>query len=287
MVKTRHESFAGASTLHPAVSNLGQAEFARAKPGWIHPHDHDERWEMCMIHSGQVHWWVEDEVYLLGPGQIFITRPHERHGEKDSFLAVTRVTWIIFSLEAISRDPYWAQFSEVFAASGLRCVEANSDMESHFDDILKAHRQPLPHGALLTSVLMQRLLLAIHEQHKNGDNNHFSPGIGSIVEHLDTHPDETLDMQSLAHRAGLSLSVFHRRFRQETGFSPNNYRVRARIRSAQDLLIEGQSVTEVAMALGFPSSQYFASVFRKYTGLSPSAWQVRRLTGESSKEPVP
>lgn len=275
MAKTRHESFMGANILHPALSHLGQAEFERAKPGWIHPHDHDDYWEICMIHSGQVHWWVEDEVFLLGPGQIFVTRPHERHGEKDSFLAVTRVTWIIFRLETLTLDSFWSQFSKDFASSGLRCVEANPAMESHFEDILRVHRQPTPHSALMISVLMQRLLLAIHEQQKSGDKSHFSPAIRGLVEHLDTHPDEPLNMQSLAQKAGLSLSVFHRRFRSETGFSPNNYRVRARIRSAQNLLIAGKSVTEVALAMGFPSSQYFASVFRKYTGLSPSEWQQK------------
>jgi AraC-like DNA-binding protein len=39
----------------------------------------------------------------------------------------------------------------------------------------------------------------------------------------------------------------------------------------------GCRVTTLAHTLGFSSSQYFATVFRRFTGLTPSAYQVRTV----------
>ena len=41
---------------------------------------------------------------------------------------------------------------------------------------------------------------------------------------------------------------------------------------ARQLLLEGRSVTDVAMELGFSSSNYFSSVFRRYTAMSPTQY---------------
>lgn len=40
----------------------------------------------------------------------------------------------------------------------------------------------------------------------------------------------------------------------------------------RQLLLEGRSVTDIAMELGFSSSNYFSSVFRRYTAMSPTQY---------------
>lgn len=42
----------------------------------------------------------------------------------------------------------------------------------------------------------------------------------------------------------------------------------------------GQSVTEIAMTLGFSDSSAFAKAFRRWTGLSPSGYQESRRTSD-------
>jgi AraC-like DNA-binding protein len=78
----------------------------------------------------------------------------------------------------------------------------------------------------------------------------------------------------LAEVARLSQSRCKIRFRQETGVPPAEYWLRKKIEKAADLL-RTRSVTEVAYALGFSSSQYFATAFRRYTLASPSQFRDR------------
>ena len=58
--------------------------------------------------------------------------------------------------------------------------------------------------------------------------------------------------------------------------TPNDYLQRLRLDRAREWLAEeGRSVTDIAFAAGFSSSQYFSHVFRKYTGLTPSRFRAR------------
>ena len=48
-------------------------------------------------------------------------------------------------------------------------------------------------------------------------------------------------------------------------------------RACQLLTDSGQSVGGIARELGFSSQAYFARMFRKETGLSPSVWRASQL----------
>ncbi len=73
---------------------------------------------------------------------------------------------------------------------------------------------------------------------------------------------------------GLSYRQVARHFSAEYGTSPKQYQIEARVREAQRLLADTNwPVTAIAFELGYPSSQHFATQFRKLTGLAPSSWR--------------
>lgn len=54
--------------------------------------------------------------------------------------------------------------------------------------------------------------------------------------------------------------------------TPNDYLQRLRVHQARQLLADpARTITDVAFATGFASSQYFSKVFRKYVGVTPTA----------------
>ncbi|MEI7901487.1 MAG: helix-turn-helix transcriptional regulator, partial [bacterium] len=73
------------------------------------------------------------------------------------------------------------------------------------------------------------------------------------------------------HEAGVSPSRLVQLFREQTGLTPADYRMRLRLEEARRRLRDSAAtVTTVAADLGFASNQHFASKFRKYFGVSPS-----------------
>jgi AraC-like DNA-binding protein len=100
-------------------------------------------------------------------------------------------------------------------------------------------------------------------------------------EYLEKRHAETLRMNALAAHLGLSRARMFELFRSETGLSPNDYLQRFRIESAKQLLLLGEgSITDIAMATGFTSSQYFSRVFLRYCGRTPQQFRRQRRGAE-------
>ena len=77
-------------------------------------------------------------------------------------------------------------------------------------------------------------------------------------------------MEKLAEIAGLSPSRFKASFKEEFGVPPAEYALRARVVEAHRRLSKPDAtVIRVAFDLGFSFSQYFASVFRRFTNFTP------------------
>lgn len=98
-----------------------------------------------------------------------------------------------------------------------------------------------------------------------------------IVEYLDAHLPERIDLAHLAALAGLSQSHFSRAFKASTGLAPYRWQLDERIRRAQALLIDTRaSLDQVAEATGFADAVHFGRTFRKLTGATPAAWRRDR-----------
>ena len=88
--------------------------------------------------------------------------------------------------------------------------------------------------------------------------------------------------------AKLRVSPFHlsRIFSREFGVSIIEMLTAIRVEHAQELLREGRiSVKEVAGRNGFADANYFAKVFRRRVGISPTAFQARAQHGQRNSRP--
>lgn len=98
-----------------------------------------------------------------------------------------------------------------------------------------------------------------------------------VVEYLNAHLPERVDLAHLATLAGLSTSHFSRAFKASTGMAPYRWQLAERIRRAQTLLIDTRSsLDQVAAITGFADSEHFGRTFRRLTGATPAAWRRDR-----------
>lgn len=77
----------------------------------------------------------------------------------------------------------------------------------------------------------------------------------------------------------MSPKYFCRYFLALTGNRPLEYVNRYRIELAAERLgTKGESINEIAFDCGFKNPGYFARLFKRYKGLSPSAYRIRFYT---------
>jgi two-component system response regulator YesN len=92
-----------------------------------------------------------------------------------------------------------------------------------------------------------------------------------------------LSLELLAREIGMSKYRLSHRFSREVGMSFRAYLLRVRLDRARELLATGRvSISEVAQAVGFTDLPRFDKLFKRYTGLTPSAYRLRRQANRAS-----
>jgi signal transduction histidine kinase/DNA-binding LacI/PurR family transcriptional regulator/CheY-like chemotaxis protein len=98
--------------------------------------------------------------------------------------------------------------------------------------------------------------------------------VRKAMAYLHQHYTEPISRKELARHVGLSDDYLTYCFRKETGLTPVTYLTRYRINQAQALLKNSdQSITEIALAVGFSDSGYFSRVFRREVGMPPDIYR--------------
>jgi AraC-like DNA-binding protein/mannose-6-phosphate isomerase-like protein (cupin superfamily) len=91
------------------------------------------------------------------------------------------------------------------------------------------------------------------------------------------HAPASATLAGAARSVGLSPNHLNVLLRQQTGLTFRQLLIQRRIEAAKTLLKVGDdSCTEIAFACGFGDSNYFARLFKRKTGLTPSAFRAGR-----------
>jgi len=99
-----------------------------------------------------------------------------------------------------------------------------------------------------------------------------------VVQIIEKSYRDPLSLQALADRCHISPFHLQRTFKRIKGVSPAEYILQTRIEKAVDLLAHSErSIAEIASMVGIANAEYFASLFKKKTGQSPTSYrQMKR-----------
>lgn len=100
-----------------------------------------------------------------------------------------------------------------------------------------------------------------------------TPPVQRALDYTLAHLAEA-DLPAAARAAGQSPRTLERHLKAETGQGWRDLLRAARLWQAMALLSAGQSVTEVALAVGYDSPSAFTFAFRALTGESPTRWRA-------------
>lgn len=99
--------------------------------------------------------------------------------------------------------------------------------------------------------------------------------INDLLNYIDTHYAESLNLENMAAHIGFSKFYFSRLFKQYTGFTFNDYLNNRRLRAAEALLADRSiSITEVALRSGFSSISSFNRLFKEAKHCTPKEYRV-------------
>ncbi len=107
------------------------------------------------------------------------------------------------------------------------------------------------------------------------------PAIRRVLDYLNSHYQEELNLEMLSKIAGISRGHLSRLFHQTMGQSLKTYLLQIRIEKAKELLASEPaevSLNEIAARCGFYDRTHLSHEFRRQTGLPPSQFRKNAMS---------
>lgn len=252
-------------------------------------HYHRNCFEFTYLVHGNVRFSVGGHSYPLSGGDLFVTLPDEVHDTGAIPMSLHQMYW--FQLEDSDPDNFLFMAPDV-ARELLRLLRRLPTRVIKLDaeettELLTRVFQLFQSGEPVSRMQGTHLLgYFLYHVVECAEIPRFliTPDIGRAIDYIFQHLSENLPMEELARIALLSESRFKQKFKMEMGTSPRDFVNFHKVEAAKNLLLEGHSITDVAMELSFSSSNYFSSVFRRYTSFSPTQY-AQSMVGANQISP--
>lgn len=286
----------------PEIPTLVHFNEAHAPAGHrLPPHRHPT-FELCYIVSGRAHWRNPDGEYHLGAGDLYLTLPGEEHDGVADERDPQHNFAIGFDLRLASPrlgdpDRAWSEIASVDQLlPRLRAIPGGHGTARIWMSLRQElERMPEPGDpqrplavamvqALLVELAVTVTRLGIAAVHATGPAV-ASASMAQVCARLREQLADPPTLAEMASWIGLSPGHFAVVFKRAYQCTPHEYLTNARLAAAEARLrAEPQvPITTIALDLGFCSSQYFAEVFRRRRGISPSQWRAG-ANGEPGRE---
>jgi AraC-like DNA-binding protein len=220
-------------------------------------------WQGGVRSRGRVHAGQPGVVFCNTPGEVMVANPHQAPGSFSVLELEANILeqWLA-EQQPNSVQPDWAAVMSPISAQLRRhfcgffatlsptasAMQVQSQLlelsEVMISELIAGARQPRP-AAALTLRGVARMRECLNEE-----------GL-------------SIDLETLAKRAGLSRFQALRAFKQRYGLPPHAYQLCLRMGHARRLLLEGAPAADVAVRCGFADQSHFTRHFKRFHGVTP------------------
>lgn len=241
--------------------------------------------ELVYIAKGEVTWQYEEKNLVSPAGTLSFTWPGQYHGSASPLVPVSEMHWLILKMEKEKESPSPElgmtdeENRRVMGALGTlkpQIIGTNERIRFYFMQIMAIlNEEPTDRGRIELALHLRLLLAEISRQPPlRGELNSISSEtehrVTRFLERLKDECAESWNLGDMCTACGVGRTRFASLVRKHTGESPMKTLNRYRIERAREMLLNtDKPITRIAFDCGFPSSQYFAGVFRAYNDMTP------------------
>jgi AraC-like DNA-binding protein len=258
---------------------------------WQHTHDYVE---LVVILAGRGRQVINGRSYTVCPGDVAVFNLGAAHGFEDGLeLEMVNVVYAPSLLGSVGADVRaLAGFQALFVLGSrsdtdYRCM-VRLDAQALGEVRLLLARMAEELGAerpgyqTLLRSLLHELVVFLSRHYAHARATVAAPAVAlklaDALAYMVGNFREPLSVAELAARAGLSDRHFLRLFRRVYGTTPLQHLLGLRLQHAAQALHAGStSVTEIAFDSGFTDSNYFARLFTRQFGVSPTRYRASRI----------
>lgn len=243
----------------------------------IHIH---ECCEIFLCLSGGKSFLIDDKVYDVKPGDLFIINQFEAHKViPDSEAKFSRYIMHVHPTFLYSVSEGDIDLSDCFyRADGKNKFTLSPSELEELCRLFEAMRTENPYGdEIYKKIRATELLLALnrvsatHSERISQAKKHKT--VQLAIDYINNNYSQELTLDMIAKNTYVSVNQLCRLFNRYCGTTVTKYITSKRITEAKKLLEEGKSVTDTAFMCGFNDYANFIRVFKKTVGVPPGKYK--------------
>ncbi len=269
-----------------SVCSVGYQNVA---PGMPYPPRHHAENYLFNPDTGRVLQEYQLLYITRGRGQLKTTHGGEYIIEGGTMFLIFPGEWHTYQPDPeIGWEEYWIGFKGPnidHRVAGGFLSPTHPVYHVGFSDVAVNLYRDAIHTANLQEAYFQQLLCGI-VNHLLGlmfmtNRNHDFTNEGDVPQmvmrarvFMQQHIEEDVAMPDVASELNVSYTTFRRLFKRYTGLAPSQYFINLRLHRAKQLLRStNESIKEISFRLHFENPEYFATLFKKRTGMRPSEFR--------------
>jgi AraC-like DNA-binding protein len=244
--------------------------------------------------DGRFDWMIEEQHHILYPGDLAIILPGQRFGGEKDLLNIGTLSWMSLELKQLDRNGKiamgsWSRITDAECATiGKVLLSGNCQVLSKVKEggtVLQNIQnefinQEIGYVARINQLLDELFILVVRQlTRQDNSRRDFPQAFTKLEQTLRSDLSHQWTVDEMAASVGLGTTAFSEKVKSFTGFSPLNYLINIRISEAIKLLKRiDVPITDIALEVGFYSSQHFATTFKKLTGYTPTEFRKKHIT---------
>lgn len=259
---------------------------------FIFPGEKHDFWEFIYVENGEIIISAEASQYLLKAGELAFHKPDEFHTVRATGSALSSA--IVISFESKSQSMQFFENKillldenekEILLQILKESAKAFTRISKNPPDTGMRRKKSVPPGTeQIIKVNLELLLLHIYRRRdtiQRKDRYMISPAQAydarlakEIQSFIETNYFRDIRLDELGRGVGVSVSKAKKVFKSITGSSMIEYLIDIRIRQAKAMIDKGDlNFSQISEQAGFKTIHYFSRVFKKKTGITPSAYK--------------
>ncbi|MGN0677327.1 MAG: AraC family transcriptional regulator [Ruminococcus sp.] len=249
--------------------------------------------EVLYITKGAVTLTCNDKNTVLEEGDLCYIYPLQLHAVSKATDNTAEYAVLKFDIHTINiPQAYLSRFYDIFIRRNrdedfciiLKNIQIDkTKISSHIQHIVNEFQEKNEFYALQIQADIYTLLIEIArkigKKNKSADKKHTDTNFSfyHILEYIDLHSGEHLEIQKLADMCYMSYSHFAKLFKENYGRSCKEYITYIRLNKAQDLLIHTDyDLNYIAVETGFFDCSHFIRTYKKWRGITPKQERMKK-----------
>ncbi len=263
------------------VYKLGQGEKLMWH-GRYHSHKENE-FEIHYFVDGEGSFLSNKARFSITKNALFLSVPHEFHSIVPQLVKQPLTYYaILFSLD--EADVTLFSLLESVLSGGKKCFYNNIVDTFVLNEIINLSLSPKIMEKTSANYLLSSYLFrwfgdiceknSIFALEDNAESKKSKEYVRKAINLMKDSIENPSALEDIAWKLNLSTEHFIRIFKAETDITPHQYWLRLRVQTASTRLITSdKSIGLIAKEFAFENQFHFSSVFKKCTGLTPSAYR--------------